>query len=1509
MATPPPLHSARLACAGVRDPAERLWVVVARTQKNKAVANTYALLAAVFALAGCDGEPQPASSPVAAEVIAAQIGDVFSTADIAVDAAEVKKDANRKTWLPPQPAIIKVWPDEGPSGGLQTVTIEGENLDAVTQVRFGESPAVSFEVMNSTTIVAVTPPRPPAIVEVAVHSFERPDAVLPQAYRFVANMAIFVVTPAHGPTTGGTAVVVTGAGFAADTQFVFGDRAALQVVVVDEVTAMLVTPPNGAGTFHVRAAGGDGQALLKKGFSYHAPPTLTSAWPAVGPVEGETLVTLTGEGLEPNTGKVQFYQKGTQLNATVVSAAGQGAKLVVKAPAAWAAGVWSIRFIGIDGTAELSNAYAFVNADEGTKIGVVSPNGLAVNEIVPVTLGLSGPLTANNLAVAKVAFGGIGAKILQVNITKEGAGLGASLLVLPSAPSTGPLPAAVDVSVQFGPALIVLPNAFEWQAPTARIATIAPVQVAVEGGTAVQLTVEAAQQHGGVVALKLGALSASQLKVLTAKPNGDHDLVAVAPPGTAGFADVAATLGDGTLAKWNSSAQFVSKITKLYAVVPGKGAKSGGTYAIVVGQGLHRVASLTLGGIAVKSWKILHNGAIELRTPPHAPGAVPLAAVLDTGATADLSHAFTYFDPVSVENGSWGDPIDGALNVTVLRKGKIGPVPGATVIIGDDPKTALQGLTDAQGQITLSTAHLTGPLHVHAAKVGWSAASAIALGVENITLRLQEFPPVQPGIGSPNPQEPVPPPGMVSVTVVDAAKYTVFPLGTCKGQPDVNGQCQPCNETLLCATGTTCETVQAPLASAALPIDLTATTGQKYCLAACKSQADCAPNYECRALGPDLAAAVFRCAPRIGVPQIRCEGTGFSIFGGAPKSPADGIAQSDGKATVAINPGDAAVVCRSGYLDKKTGEFVPLAIGVTRKLFAIPGQKLKNVVVSVHVPLDRSVRVRMDRIPMGPDATGLRQLNAGLDLGAEGYIPLGSLTTYAVTDTLQFERQPAHSLWAGENADIRYEFYGGLSQAYGAAPSSNSQATDVDPRGLDRYAVLGAGAINPLISEVNVPPIRGLAAAGELRVAVGDRGAILHWTGGTFTPQASPVSADLMAVWLDPAGTGDGWIGGVNGVLIRRTQLGWKAWAQTAPRSVVAMAGRGPQDVWLVDSASQLMHFDGLSWQTVAGPWPVVSTVAKNDAKPPPKQLRALWQAATGALYLAGDGGVFVRLSPVQQQSAAPKYESLNSGTALAINGLWGDSQANPMNTGADTVWLAGDLGYLGLFDGQNAKPFNTVTTQPLFAIRGAGGLAAVDVVGGQGTWLRVHLNGAVDDLSEPDLRVDLKGVLPMFDGGRVAAGLPVVRMGPYLEMPWLQSPALGQPVLGETGSYRVTWTANPGVEPTFNLVRIADAGYNTRWEIFLRGSAMSADLPNFAMLGAGTPLPGGTNYVRMWRILAPGTEIDSFSTKNLTNSRWISWSYNVRSTAEPPVMIPVPTAVEPAKVPNPWQIPGWPPK
>ncbi len=122
---------------------------------------------------------------------------------------------------------------------------------------------------------------------------------------------INVLSPATGPTTGGTSVTISGANLLNASSVTFGGTAA--TIVSTSHTSVIVTSPahaGGAVNVVVTTPGGSSNVVT---FTYDA-PILTSIAPARGPTTGGTSVTISGANLL-NASSVTFG--GTA--ATIVS--------------------------------------------------------------------------------------------------------------------------------------------------------------------------------------------------------------------------------------------------------------------------------------------------------------------------------------------------------------------------------------------------------------------------------------------------------------------------------------------------------------------------------------------------------------------------------------------------------------------------------------------------------------------------------------------------------------------------------------------------------------------------------------------------------------------------------------------------------------------------------------------------------------------------------------------------------------------------------------------------------------------------------------------------------------------------------------------------------------------------------------------------------------------------------------------------------------------------------------
>lgn len=1461
--------------------------------KNQHGLTTLSLAALIFTLA-CSSPLPETQSPLKTQPALDATPDQQS-ADTQVDTPQ----QTTPTQVTPEPTELT--PDFGPIQGLQVLTIHGQALGHVVTVLLGETPALQVDAVDDQTLIVVTPPHPAGLVDVTLRTTDPAlDVVIPQGYQYVAQVTLLSVEPKFGPLQGGTAVTVTGTGFNAQTRFAIGHRLGLLPSILDDHTATFLTPPGETGPQRVAVMNpgnsefGSGSAQLPHAFTYRGPPQLLAVTPAVLPwkVTGGSQLVLHGHGLAGPLLEVHLHALQGSIPAQVLATDGE--TLRVQLGEEPQPGVYDVTVTHADGQATLAQAVVLADVSQtqpGTQnpllawaIMAVTPPELPVNQPRTVRIAVTGFASqqvwqqAQKLQDVTVEFDDQPAQVLSLTPAEGGQNdfLGAMLDVLPPPPLQTKLPATVKVQVHVAGHDLVKFDGFTWLKAGLKIETLQPQTLDPQGGTPVTLTWGPLAENLPI-ALRIGALPATGLQVQGNTVN------AHAPPGAEGRADVTLLWADGQTATLHNGVEFRGNSHEILGLVANTGAQAGGRLLDVLGTGLNGMSSLLIGKGVAADLQVMDSGWATVRTPRGDPGPVDVQATwgllgLKPPPHALLRNGFTYFDPKAGNGGTWGPIIDGALNVTVVKRSdSMTPIVSA-LVIAESPLKTWQGFTDDRGQITFSGPEMVPPVRVHASKPDYTAGSLIALSSENATIRLTS---TKPSNGKGNGDDtPVPPNGTITGTVLDAEKYTVLPAGTCSGEI-LNGiHCLPCTSDDICGANASCELIGLSDAS-------TVTSGGN-CAQVCTSASECPSGYTCGQFGSGVDARL-RCRPIVGEAQVRCESAGGSIYGGIAQKN-DGIVGSNGIFNVTALPGATAVICRSGYVDKHTGNFVALALGIVRHLFTNPGQTVTGVQVHVRVALDREIRVHMLDLPQGPDTDGgQRSLTAGVDLGADGYIPLGTTTTTQKTDTLVLTKQPNDALFADENADLRYELYGGVATSYGGPPQSTALATGRAVTGLEHAAIWPPNQTEPHAAPTSPGAWHACAAAGPTRVCVGDGGKIAAWTGGDFTVQASPTSQTLRAVWLadDDAATAglEGWAAGENGALAQRTPLGWKLWPSSLGQTVVALQGRAANDVWALHPDGHLHRWTPLAknapttWLAVAGP-PIPSTL----------QFHALALLPSGDVLIAGDAGA-LWLGKATKLPGIFDWQALGAQTTATIRALHLAQDG--------TVWLAGDRGYLAHFNGASVDLAASGTTRNLYAFYQPL-TGPLQVVGAQGTWLKILNLNKTQNHALSGMPVDLRGVLPTFDGGQVAAGEPVVEMGPYLEMPYPLEPTAGAKL-----GLKVRWTAAPGNTPTLNLLRLADQTYTTRWEIFVHGALMEVTLPDFPLLGQFSPLPTGPLYLRQWRILAPQLDINALNPKLLSQAVWISWAYNVTQVLSP--MSPPGTPNPPLPLPEPpsaWPFP-----
>jgi hypothetical protein len=168
----------------------------------------------------------------------------------------------------PQPLrLTSVDPSTGPISGGTAVALTGTGFVTGATVTFGGTPAKDIKV-TSTKIDSVTPPHDAGKVDVEVRNPDGGTAKMAAAFEYLGPLALATITPPKGPAAGGTAVVLTGSGFASGATVTFDGVAATDVKLTStKIDAM--TPPHAVGKVDVEVRNPDGgTAKMVASFDY-----------------------------------------------------------------------------------------------------------------------------------------------------------------------------------------------------------------------------------------------------------------------------------------------------------------------------------------------------------------------------------------------------------------------------------------------------------------------------------------------------------------------------------------------------------------------------------------------------------------------------------------------------------------------------------------------------------------------------------------------------------------------------------------------------------------------------------------------------------------------------------------------------------------------------------------------------------------------------------------------------------------------------------------------------------------------------------------------------------------------------------------------------------------------------------------------------------------------------------------------------------------------------------------
>ncbi|TNF36746.1 MAG: hypothetical protein EP329_04880 [Deltaproteobacteria bacterium] len=1280
-----------------------------------------------------------------------------------------------------------------PDGG-ERVAIFGAGITPGATVTFGTTLADNVLVLDETQINVDVPAGDPGLVNVTVVLPDGQKATLVDGYLYRGDLEASAIEPTLGPVAGGIAITVRGEGFTDATRVVIGDRLLEDAERIDASTLVGTLPARlaaDAGVVDVVVTDGFEQRVLPGAFRYIAPPRVDWLSPASGTTHGGTEVTLYGRGLDADT-VVSFAGAVAEILVP-----GHGEAVTVRTPPGDAGPADVVVMNPLD-TTTLAGAWTYVDPDAAAAtpslINAWPGRGTSQGgtQVALTVTGLEGTDEVS------VSFGEEPATVVQVRPSED--------LVVVATPNGAPGPATITVTAPNGVTarddLFVYDRAFS-------VSALDPVFGPVAGGTTVKvsgidLSADSVVLFGGKLA-GITRVGAGYVEVST-------------PAAAPGRVDV--TIRDGSRSVTLPAAfEYRSPARgEILAITPGEGARSGGRIVRVHGQGFRGgFGNLRFGDAEAEDQRVVDDALMIVRAPRGNVGNVNVSDFV----LGRLAMAYRYFDPTQRYGGTVGGPIPEALNVTVLNIVSGKPVDEAFVILWDDVGTPYQGLTDDRGQLTFSDVGF-GPLQmVTASKDNYTTASVVEFDARDVTLQLIPLISSPSGGGGGGGAQQLPD-STLTGAVSGLDKYVLPPPGSCDnrlilGDP-VGVLCQPCVSEADCG------------GEGALCTDL-GDQGHR-CTTACQTDQDCPDGYSCKGVEGGI-----QCLPSPGERTARCGVTQPDVFSD-PSGPSYlAGTNSEGVYSLTSRPGEYAVVCLGGYEDE-LGAFVPTMMGVRRHVFALPGDVVGQQDVHLDIPLNRTLRIRLDGAPTGRAETALHTVDVFVDLGADGVYHMPESGEGIDRNLFTLDHFPAR--FAESLYDASYTVYAtavpDVPPSLQTGEGSFVHYDEITEADDDTVFTLDADGARSAQSGVSVD-IHAVHGAGDGRLwAVADDGEVLIHNGALWGLGQAPTDATLRGVWS--WGGDDVWAVGDDGAVMRYDGLRWRAVTMPAGFEQVDWRGIHGVDgvVWMWSNAGLWTH-DGIATAQITTDFSAAA-------------VHAVWADETGAAWVVGDGGLVRRW----QDGAFADFDV----EGPDLNAVWG--------TASDDVWAVGDDGRVMHWDGSVWFDLLPVTSRSLAAVH-ADAADSAWAVGDAGAVLR--WDGVAWTVTAEVEHSDLRGVWTTVEGESLAVGLHTLVIGPFMQVARPKNPTAE----GVLRSLRLQWNLDPGADASLTWLQLQHSSGFPFWTIVANGPRDDVPLPDLQAAWGLQALWPGEGFFQVVRAYMPYFSIDAYDNTILTPYAWRSWS------------------------------------
>ncbi|MGA2059489.1 MAG: IPT/TIG domain-containing protein [Thermoguttaceae bacterium] len=619
----------------------------------------------------------------ATEIVVAVPNEDPGTVSLTVKTSFGTSAAAPYTYVP-GPVIIDAYTAnntmDGPLTGGTSITIRGIHMSDATAVNFGSTAVTNFTYTDYGggygAITVTSPPSAAGPVYISVTSPEGTSTNKPVLFDYLPVPTVSGISPASGPTVGGSTVAISGADLSFTTGVFFGGIAATSFSYSYSGGEILAVAPAGSGTVDVTVTTDGGTSATSSAdqftYVYVPPPVVLGLSPTSSGLSGGVSVTIAGTDLGYATA-VDFG------GATASFTVNPDGTISAVAPMEISDCTVNVTVTTLVGTSATSAADQFsyvgppVVASLDTNIGSVYGS---------TRVTISGTDLASATAVR---FGSNPATIVG-----ETDDQGVDSLVVLSPEATGDTPGPVDITVNTPYGTTTDSSAFNYYLPpivTAISTSVGPTA----GGTALTIS---GTNLWSVTAVSFGSIAATSFTY----NYSDGTISAVSPTGSVSTVDVTVVNPGGT-SPVSSADQFTYlPAPSVSGISPAAGTLSGGSSVLISGTGLTIATEVDFGGFGPASFTVNPDGTISAVAPPNGSGTKCAVDVTVTtaGGTSATSSAdlFTYAAPPSVMGISptWGNAAGGDI-VTITGTN----LDGATVV--DFGTSAGRIIYDSDSQI------------------------------------------------------------------------------------------------------------------------------------------------------------------------------------------------------------------------------------------------------------------------------------------------------------------------------------------------------------------------------------------------------------------------------------------------------------------------------------------------------------------------------------------------------------------------------------------------------------------------------------------------------------------------------------------------------------------------------------------------------------------------------------------------------------------------------------------